>query len=135
MLLDNIGNLSPEPVSGGHLNAFFNVVGDDKRAHRGLERVVLINIPVILDEIPRLRCLADIVIISGDARKQRVCVNRYCGALHERAYRYGMVIRAGGLLCEFLQKRVIQPRKLKEFDARRIFKEAFYDRTEPYGEY
>ena len=77
------------------IHAFLDMCDDDQRAHRRGEIIVRVAFEAhVLGEVFRFHQLADVVKISADAAKRRVCADRFCRGFSKICHDQAMMIRA-----------------------------------------
>ena len=85
-----------EAVLLRELDAFADVIADDRGARRGLELVVRVAAArLVLDEVFRLLDLADVVIVGTDPREQSVGADRIARRFGEIGDPHGVGERPG----------------------------------------
>ena len=91
-----------------------------ERAHRGLEPVVaVVPLRLVLDEVVGHLRLADVVVVAGHARQQRVRADRLRRGLREVSQHERVLVGAGRLERESAQKRQVLVRQLEQADVGR----------------
>ena len=81
----------------GDVDAAGHVPGDDRGRLLGRQQVVDVLAGLVLDERLRVVQLADVVVVGGDARDERVGVDGLGRLLREVADHQRVVVRAGRL--------------------------------------
>ena len=106
-----------------HLDAVLHVRLDDARGHRRRELLVAVlalRDRDVLDEELRPAHLADVVVVAGDLREQRVGADRLGGLLGQVPDHHAVVVGAGRAQLELAQQRLLAVGELEQLHVGRV---------------
>ncbi len=116
MLTDKITNFLGQFMAQRHLKAFLDVADENKRAHRGAELVVPVQLPLLVfNEVFGLDDFPDIVEVGPDPNEQRIRLYGLGGFLGEVPDDEAVVVGARRPDHELAKERMVLIGELKEF--------------------
>ncbi len=79
---------------------------------------------LVLAEVGRVPALSDVVVVGAAAREQRVGADGLGRRLHQRAHHDAVVVGAGRVEHQLLERRVVQVGQLQQLEVRRVAEDA-----------
>ena len=119
MLGDQLHHVRGSFGSPGYLCSRNDVFAQKGNTLLGTQLIMQIVSLLVFDECLRMNCLPNVVVKGGNAQKERIEMDRFCGSLSQKPHGYTVIVSSRGLLNHVPNWRKIEVPQFQQADISR----------------